>query len=238
MRFRYDLHLHSCLSPCGDSDMTPYNIVNMAKLLGYDVIALTDHNTTGNCRSAMRAGEEAGIVVVPGMELCTSEEIHMVCLFPTIGQAEACGAFIKATLPPIRNKPDVFGHQLYMDSADNVLGEEEILLITASSVSVEEAAGVAARYGGCCFPAHIDRESYSILASLGAIPPELGLRCAELSLDADPDAYRAYHPVLEHMRILRSSDAHYLENMPDPRWSLELPENSPRAVVEKLLAGL
>ena len=84
MKIFADLHLHSCLSPCGDGDMTPYNLVQMAKLLGFDIIALTDHNTCGNCESAMRVGESIGLTVVPGMELCTAEEIHCVCLFPDL----------------------------------------------------------------------------------------------------------------------------------------------------------
>ena len=87
MKLKYDFHLHSCLSPCGDNDMTPYNLVNMAKLMGYDIIALTDHNSCLNCPAAIKAGQEAGITVVPGMELCTSEEIHTVCLFPTLEKA-------------------------------------------------------------------------------------------------------------------------------------------------------
>ena len=87
MKYYYDLHLHSCLSPCGDMDMTPNNIVNMAKLLGLDVIALTDHNTSLNCKAAMEVGQEVGLVVIPGMELTTSEDIHAVCLFPTLEQA-------------------------------------------------------------------------------------------------------------------------------------------------------
>ena len=87
MKLYYDLHLHSCLSPCGDNDMTPYNLVNLAKIFGYDIIALTDHNSCLNCESAMKVGEKIGITVVPGMELCTSEEIHNVCLFPSLEKA-------------------------------------------------------------------------------------------------------------------------------------------------------
>ncbi|MDR2932189.1 MAG: PHP domain-containing protein, partial [Oscillospiraceae bacterium] len=107
MTLRYDFHLHSCLSPCGDNDMTPCNIVNMAKLLELDIIALTDHNTTGNCRAAMAAGAKIGLVVVPGMELCTAEEIHAVCLFPDIDSAERFDAMVRPGIPPIKNKPDI-----------------------------------------------------------------------------------------------------------------------------------
>lgn len=237
MRLWYDFHLHSCLSPCGDDEMTPYNLVNLAKLLGYDVIALTDHNTVGNCAAAMTAGEQAGLLVLPGMELCTAEEIHMVYLFPSLDRAEAFGGFIRATLPPVGNKPEIFGRQLYMDETDNILGSEDCLLVTASSVSVEDAVSLAKEYGGYCFPAHIDRASYSVLSSLGAISPGLGFNAAEISLGGDPDELRAKHPILEGMRILRSSDAHYLENMPEPRWVIRPQEATPASVLTLLQAG-
>ena len=118
MRVYYDLHIHSCLSPCGDNDMTPNNIVNMSLLNGMDMIALTDHNSCKNCRAAVRAGEEAGVTVVPGMELTTSEEAHVVCLFPTVEQAEAFGDYVESRSPEIRNRPEIFGDQLIMDWQD------------------------------------------------------------------------------------------------------------------------
>ena len=96
MRVYYDLHLHSCLSPCGDEDMTPWNTVNMAKLLGLDMIAITDHNSCANCRSAMKVGEKIGITIVAGMELCTAEEVHCICLFDDIDKAEKFSDFVKS----------------------------------------------------------------------------------------------------------------------------------------------
>ena len=92
MKYYYDLHLHSCLSPCGDMDMTPNNITGMAKLLGLDIIALTDHNTCRNCEATIAAGKENGVVVVPGMELTTSEDIHAVCLFPNLERRDRASA--------------------------------------------------------------------------------------------------------------------------------------------------
>ncbi len=104
MKYYYDLHLHSCLSPCGDMDMTPNNLVNMAKLLGLDVIALTDHNTSLNCEAAIKVGEEVGVLVIPGMELTTSEDIHAVCLFPTLEKALAFSQYVDENRIHIRNK--------------------------------------------------------------------------------------------------------------------------------------
>lgn len=232
MRVYCDLHLHSCLSPCGDEDMTPWNLVNMAKILGLDLIALTDHNSCGNCRSAMKVGKLAGITVVPGMELCTAEEIHCVCLFDDIDRAEAFSSYVRTTLPPVKNREEIFGRQLYMDEGDTVLESEEILLTTASSISIDTLPTLVKEYGGVCFPAHIDRESYSVLSSLGDFPPELEVTAFELTPVASEEDYRKNYPALEGKRLFRSSDAHYLENMREKEFYIELEENTPSALIE------
>ncbi len=234
MKVYYDLHLHSCLSPCGDDDMTPYNLVNMAKIFGYDIIALTDHNTCGNCESAMKVGKSIGITVVPGMELCTAEEIHCVCLLPDIESARAFSDYIKTTMPPIKNKEHIFGRQLFMDTGDGVLGSEEILLTTASSVSIDALPDLIEGYGGVCYPAHIDRSSYSIISALGDFSPDLRVTCFELTPDADERAYRDRYAATRGKLLLRSSDAHYLENMREPQFYLDLDEVSPRGLINHL----
>lgn len=234
MRLYYDLHIHSCLSPCGDNDMTPWNLVNMAKILGLDIIALTDHNSCGNCCSAMKVGESIGITVVPGMELCTAEEVHCVCLFDDITKAEAFGEHVKTTMPPVKNREEIFGEQLLMDEGDGILGKEETLLTTASGISIDSLPELVKEYGGVCFPAHIDRESYSVLSSLGDFPPELNVNAFELTPRADEKYYFENYESLNGKRILRSSDAHYLENMREKEFYLELEENSACALIEHL----
>ena len=234
MKLYYDLHLHSCLSPCGDNDMTPYNLVNLAKLFGYDIIALTDHNSCKNCESAMKVGEEIGITVVPGMELCTSEEIHNICLFPTLEKAMAFSNYIYGTLPRIKNRENIFGEQLIMDHRDGMLGKEEILLTTASSISIDELSELVDKYDGVCYPAHIDRNSYSIISSLGDFSPDVKARCFELTPNARAEDYLEKYPATKGKLIIRSSDAHYLENMREPEFVLDLPENSASALIDYL----
>jgi len=211
--------------------MTPLNLVRMAALWAIEVIALTDHNTVGNCRSAIAVGETVGVTVIPGMELCTSEEIHVICLFPGIEQAEAFGQMVASTLPPVKNKPKIFGEQLYMDAKDKVLGHEEILLVTASSISIEEAPALCRQFGGVCFPAHIDRTSYSILSALGLFPAHLGFSCAEVLPKCAIAALTAQHPPLEGLRLLRSSDAHYLDNMAEAADTIEAEQSTAAAVI-------
>lgn len=232
MKLSYDFHIHSCLSPCGDADMTPQNIANMAKIMGYDIIALTDHNTCLNCPALMKVGEEIGITVIPGMELCTSEEVHVVCLFPSLDDALAFSDYVYSTLPPIKNKPKVFGEQNICDENDEITGVEEKLLITASGISTMKAVEVVKSYNGICYPAHIDRSSFSILSNLGTIDESFGFNAAEIFDISKENDLKEKHPYLDTIKIVSDSDAHYLENMRIPEnCYIELDENSIDAVI-------
>ena len=131
MKISYDLHIHSCLSPCGSEDMTPNNIVNMACLLGLDVIAVSDHNSCKNLPAVCKLAQMRGLTVVPAMEACTAEEVHVLCLFETLSGAMAFGERIYESLPPILNQPEIYGEQLILDEKDNIVGKEPKLLINA-----------------------------------------------------------------------------------------------------------
>lgn len=232
MRIAYDFHIHSCLSPCGDKDMTPQNIVNMAKIMGYDAIALTDHNTCGNCEAVVRIGKEVGITVIPGMELCTSEEVHVVCLFPDCQKANEFSDYVYSTLPHVKNKPNIFGEQIKMDENDETVGYEEKLLITASGISCARAVEVVKSFGGICYPAHIDRSSFSILSNLGTIDESFGFTCAEIFDLSKEEELKQNHPYLNNIKIISDSDAHYLENMRIPEdCYLEVESNSVEAIL-------
>ena len=233
MKFAYDFHIHSCLSPCGDDDMTPQNIANMAKIMGYDIIALTDHNTCLNCPALMKVGEEIGLTVIPGMELCTSEEVHIVCLFPSLDDALRFSEHVHSTLPLIKNKPKIFGEQNIRNENDEIIGMEETLLITASGISTMKAVETVKKYNGICYPAHIDRSSFSILSNLGTIDESFGFNAAEI-FDLSTEAQlKEKHPYLNTIKIVSDSDAHYLENMRIPEnCYIDIPENSIKAVIE------
>ncbi len=234
MRYFYDLHLHSCLSPCGDMDMTPNNLVNMAKLLGLDVIALTDHNTSLNCEAAMAVGRETGLVVIPGMELTTSEDIHAVCLFPTLEKALAWNGYVDNHRIKIRNRADIYGRQVIMNESDEEMGELEHLLLPATEISIMNAYRKVKEFGGICYPAHIDRDSLSILSVLGEIDESCGFKTAELADKSKLEALRTQHPILNTLHIVTNSDAHYLENMREAANYLELDSLSPESVIEFL----
>ncbi len=232
MKFFYDLHLHSCLSPCGSEDMTPADLAAMCALAGLDIVALTDHNTCGNCAAFCRAAEARGLLALAGMELCTAEEIHVICLFPDPGRAEEFGRLVYGRLPPIANRPEIFGRQLYMDDGDGVLGEEPRFLGGASSIPLAEVPGLAASCGGTAFPAHIDRPSFSLLGVLGLWEPSLGFPLAEVSRRCPPELRT--RPDLAGVRLITNSDAHYLEQVWEAEHAMELPQRTPGAVLDWL----
>lgn len=235
--YSYDLHTHSCLSPCGDNDMTPNNMVMMAGLAGCDILAITDHNTCKNAPALMKAGQEQGLLVIPGMELCVSEEAHIVCLFETLKGAMAFDEYIYRHMPHVKNKSEIFGEQRICNEKDQIIGMEENLLLIAASVTSWDIVELAAEYGGVAFPAHVDRDSFSLLTSLGAIPRENGFTAAEITYNCDVGGILQKEPYLDELLILQNSDAHYLEVLAGEKKTMELPEKSIKAVLDHIRQG-
>ena len=216
----YDLHIHSCLSPCGDDDMTPANIVGMAAVKGLDVIVLTDHNSCRNCPAAMYHGEKYGVIVIPGMELTTQEEVHVTCLFPTLEDALAFDALVYEKLLPVPNREDIFGKQQIMDERDEVTGTVKNLLINATSISFDDVFSLAASFHGIAYPAHVDKPSTSLLSNLGFVPPGSTFTCAEFHDFKDLHRIRREHPYFENCNVICCSDAHYLQDIQEPEYQL------------------
>lgn len=220
--YSYDMHIHSCLSPCADDDMTPNNIANMGAMLGLTLMALTDHNSTENLPPFFSACRRNGIVPVGGMELTTAEEIHMICLFGSLEAATEFGKEIDQHLPPVKNRPEIFGNQVLMDEEDNVIGQKETLLLTASDLDLSQAAELVKSYNGVCYPAHIDRESNGIIAILGDIPPEPGFTACEFNDPENRESYPLRYPAVAKLLQLSCSDAHHLWDISEPIHHLEL----------------
>lgn len=221
-KYYYDLHLHSCLSPCGDDDMTPANICGMAALKGLQIVALTDHNTCGNCKSFMKAASKNGLIGIAGMELTTSEDIHIVCLFEFLEDALAFSEKLKEYRTPFPNRVDIFGEQFYLDENDEVLGTEENYLPISTSLSIEAAFALAKEYKALVYPAHIDRTANGIVATLGTIPDDLELVCVEYKDESKKDELSKSIPRLKNMRYIVSSDAHYLWDINEAENYIEL----------------
>ena len=241
-RYLTDLHIHSCLSPCGDDDMTPGNIAGMATLNGLQIVALTDHNTAKNCPAFFKAAKGYGLIPIAGMELTTAEDIHVVCLFRTLEDALNFDSFVEKRRFPIKNKPAIFGRQLLIGDNDEIVGEEEILLINAVNISIEEAHKEVTSRGGVCYPAHIDRTSNGIIAMLGDFPPEPQFTAFELN-DADAlDDVMQRHPILSERKLahVAASDAHYLTDIAEEGFPVELDDEpySSALVTNRLIDDL
>ncbi len=214
-RYYYDFHIHSCLSPCADNDMTPGNIAGMAALAGLNILALTDHNSCRNCPAFFAAAKKQGIIPVAGMELTTAEDIHVVCLFEMLSDALAFNDAVDKKRIRIANRTDIFGDQLLVDENDETIGTEPDLLSNATVLSLDDVPPLVASYNGICFPAHVDREANGILSTLGSFPPTPRFAIAEFHDAATIELTASRHPVLREMRTVIGSDAHYLWDIRD-----------------------
>ena len=224
--YAYDLHIHTCLSPCGDALMTPPNIVNMASIKKLDIIAITDHNSAQNARAVMRAAEGLKLSVIPGIEVTTAEEIHVVCLFPDADSAEKAGAELEGHLPPVQNRPEYFGEQVIMDENEEITGTFPLLFPNALDISIDALPKLVGRFGGFCYPAHIDRASNSIIAVFGEVPEMPRFTCLEVH---NPQSFFEKAENLryrEDYAIITSSDAHYLQDISEREHFIELGEPS------------
>jgi len=226
IRYFFDLHIHTSLSPCASDDMTPNNIVNMALLKGLDFIAVTDHNSVGNVEAVMKCASDKDIVVIPGMEIESSEEVHLLCLFKTMESAAQMELFVKKHLPDIKNRPDIFGEQILYDEADNIIGYNENLLITATSLSVNRIKELADSLGGIVIPSHVDRDSFSIISNLGFIPEDLDFNIIEISKSISRDDVYHKFPYTKKYKVISNSDAHELYQISEPEEYFELSEKT------------
>ena len=211
-----DLHIHSCLSPCGDALMTPNNIVGMAFIKGLDVIAVCDHNSARNLPAVKAAADLMNVLLLPGMELTTREEAHMLCYFRTVQACMAFGKEIYAHLAPTPNDERFFGRQQVMNEQDEEIGVEERLLIGATDLSLAECTGEVRRRGGIAVPAHINRGSSGLLVNLGLMPEEpsfpLVETWAELPINEE---------LLRGRGVLNASDAHQLGSIREAVFALD-----------------
>ena len=211
--YNADLHIHTCLSPCGDLEMSSRNIIRSAKEKGLHIIAITDHNSTRNVQVCIDIGSREGLYVIPGCEVNTVEEIHCLCYFPHLQAMELFQHYLDERMTDMLNNPDLFGYQVVADENDNIVGEEERALFMGISDSIGEVEKQVHHLNGIFVPAHIDRQKNGVLSQLGFIPVDLTFEALEVSRRTTPAAFVKVHPELAGKRFLQSSDAHYPEHI-------------------------
>ena len=226
MRIKYDLHIHSALSPCADDNMTPSNIVGFAKLQGLDAVAIADHNAIANVKVAMDVGDAFDVVVVPAMELQTAEDIHILCLFEKFEDLQSFYNCIN--FADIQNRAEIFGEQLILDEDDNVLGKEQRMLLVASGVSVEEVVSLAKQHNGIAVAAHIDREENGMVAILGTVTEDFSV------VEISATATKQIQCYTTGRKVITNSDAHTLEDIGVADGQLEVVERSAKGILQAL----
>jgi len=208
-----DLHIHTVLSACAEVEMIPPLIVREARQRGLGLIAITDHNAMANAPAVIQAAEGSGLAVWPGLEVQSREEVHLLCLFDAVEQAEAMQALVWAHLPPLQNREEFFGAQYVVDQTGDYRYTEERLLQTSTDLSLEQVAAETERLGGLCIPAHVDRPAYSLLTNLGFVPPGAGFLGLEISRRVTPQQARERFPAIGSYPLLINGDAHRLDEM-------------------------
>lgn len=210
--YRADLHIHTCLSPCGDWGMSPRDIVAKSCEIGLHIIAICDHNSMENAGAAIAAGKAAGLRVIPGMEICSREEVHVLGLFENLAQARQMQETVYAHLPG-KNDPDLWGEQVVANEKNEVVCENDRLLIGATTLYLDAIVDAVHALGGLCIASHVDRPSYSVISNLGFVPPDVEFDALEVS--SRVPLYEAYQQIqgIDRFPCITSSDAHFLKDV-------------------------
>ena len=212
-RLRADLHIHTCLSPCGELTMSPRTVVAGARAAGLDLIAVTDHNTTENAAAVIEAAAGTGLAVLPGIEMTSSEEVHILGLFEAGTDLGPFQAEVFRNLPDVPSKMKFVNDQVIVDAADYVTGFSPRCLFGATLFSVQATVDLIHGFGGLAIACHVDRESFSIISQLGFIPPGLKLEAVEISSRLTVAAAESALGPFDPLPVVRFSDAHKPEEI-------------------------
>jgi PHP family Zn ribbon phosphoesterase len=210
--FRADLHIHSCLSPCGDEAMRPQAIVHQALAMGLDMIAICDHNSAENVTAFVNAGLKRGLTVLPGMEITSKEEIHLLALFDRPEECMALQELVYQNLPG-ENVEEVFGCQTVVNERDEALGINRKMLIGATLLSLERIVSFVNSLRGVTIASHIDRQAFSIVGQLGFIPEGIHLDGLEISSRTSKEETKKRFHSYQRFSFVRFSDAHHLKDI-------------------------
>ncbi len=210
-KFRADLHVHTVLSPCAEVEMIPPLIVQEALEKNIDLIAITDHNASANVRAVQKAAEGTNLTVLPGMEVQSREDVHLLTLFETFDTLEAWQMQVDKALPNLANKPDYFGEQFVVDEIGEFVRREPRLLLTSTQFSIDEIFDRVNTLGGLVIPAHVERTSYGLFPSLGLISDEWNVPALEISRHTTPEKAATTFPALRKYPLIQSGDVHRLD---------------------------
>ncbi|PXY01544.1 histidinol-phosphatase [Marinifilum breve] len=212
-KYRADLHTHTVLSPCGDLEMSPVNIVQKARERGIDILGITDHNSTLHAPLIKELAAKEGIMVLMGAEVTTKEEVHCLCFFEDEEKLSEFQKYLDQHLPKIPNDENKFGYQVVVNEKEEIVDEVECLLISGLNQSIEKIESKVHKLNGLFIPAHINKMMNSIISQLGFLPPDLNVDSLELSHHVTKEEFLKKNKYLSKYSFIKSSDAHYVENI-------------------------
>ena len=211
-KFRADLHVHTVLSPCAEVEMIPPLIVQTALERGIDLIAITDHNASANVGAVQKAAESTHLTVLPGMEVQSREEVHVLALFETLAALQAWQGDVDRSLPDLPNQPEFFGEQFVVDETGEFLRSEPRLLLTSTGFSIDEIFNRVKALGGLVIPAHVDRLSYGLFPTLGLLSEHWSVPALEISPQITPEKAALTFPTTRGYPLIQSGDVHRLDD--------------------------
>jgi hypothetical protein len=133
------------------------------------------------------------------------------------------------------NDGKIFGTQEIYDEEDHFVRSEPYLLINAADISFDSLEELMKEFHGVYIPAHIDKQSNSLLSNLGFIPPNAGFMAAELADLGHLELLAKKNPYLKQCRIITDSDAHMLGVIHEAVNFLECREKNREAVIRALV---
>lgn len=210
--FRADLHVHTVLSPCADVAMIPPLIVQNALEHQLDLIAITDHNASGNVRAVQKAAQGTKLTVLPGMEVQSREEVHLLTLFEEVQTLEAWQKQVDQALPDLQNQPGFFGEQFVVDETGDFIRSETRLLLVSTEFSIDEIFERVEALGGLVIPAHVERFSFGLFPTLGLISEKWKMLALEISRHITPERAMETYPVLRNYELVQDGDVHQLDD--------------------------
>lgn len=236
-KFRADLHMHTVLSPCGDLEMSPANIVRKASERGIDILGITDHNSTLHAPLIKELASREGIMVLMGAEVTTKEEVHCLCFFENEELLSQFQEYLNQHLPNIPNDPDRFGYQVVVNEEEEITDEIDCLLISGLNQGIEEIEKKVHALNGLFIPAHINKTVNSIISQLGFLPPDLKVDALEISQHTTKSEFLKKNKYLKNYNFIQSSDAHYIDNIGNA-WTNFFMERRSFEEIKMALAGI
>lgn len=224
--FKADLHIHTVLSPCGDLEMSPTNIIAKAKEKQLDCIAITDHNSTLHCKLTKELGEKEGILVIMGAEVTSKEEAHCLCFFEDEESLDKFQEWLDEKLPKIPLDEERFGYQLVVNQDEEIIDQKEFLLINAIDADLDTIYEKVESLNGLFVPAHVNKAANSLTSQLGFVPPDIKAHALEISRHISKTNFLKKNAYLKKFQFIQDSDSHFIDSIGDTYCNLVMEELS------------